>query len=695
LTTRGARRDKTYNTLGQLTAQTNELGGITRYTYDHANRLLSVITPQTATHYEYDEAGQLIRQTDSSGTIQTMQYNELGELVTQTGQNGTMTYEYDEIGHKTAERDALNHVSTWRYDENGRVQEHIDLGGHKTSYTYNSNGLILSEKSSHGKDIQYHYYSDGQLREYADNAHTDVVKYGYDLAGNVEYKSAYHLGDWAVETDRYQYDALGRLIQVRRRTPDDKTSGIPDKDHALLSIDYEYDGAGNIRDTRVTANYTGYQATSHTDYFRYDENNRMIINKGSLINGDINITSAQGSVLSYDNAGHIIDASTFENGLAAHYTYFYNTDHQLEIIRKNDQVLETKHYTNGQMDAETLYNNNGIATQYNTLIYEKGRLSKQTTKDQYGQDTIKTSYAYDDIGNLTGLTTQVLSTNKKTPGYTQIHRYRYALWDSYLQETDDVSIESPGYATRYGKSTHIYNVNGQLEKVEDQQPGINNNTTEYLTSSMDGIRARKDKNGQTSYLNVAGKTIGDLRLNADKSQRLDIYGGFTPVGSAEKTVPGGGFLNGGGHHLQSTNDFLQQSNTTDGALPNAPQDNLGAYTIKAGDTLESIALQIYGDSSLWYLIADANGITDRSARAGEKGSQLHIGLRLNIQGASSGQHHTNATHNILSSRDILGDTSATIGTSNAAPSTKNPSSYQLLENRWQKSQPPSSERLRW
>lgn len=666
---KGAHRDKDYNLLGQMTRLTNELGGITTYTYDHMNRLLSLSTPKTATHYEYDEAGQLIRQTDATGSVQTMTYDELGHLITLSDSNGTTRYEYDDTGHKTAETDALGHTSTWRYDENGRLREHTDLGGHQTQYTYNINGLILSEKSTAGKDIVYHYYSNGQLEQYVDNPTLEVVNYAYDVEGNITSKTSSRVGDWAVETDHYQYDALGRLVQVKRRSDQDQNP-----DHAILSIDYDYDAVGNIRDSRVTAKYIGYQASSHTDYFRYDENNRMEINKGSLTNGQIGITTAQGSALSYDAAGHINDAQKYENGILAHYTYHYNTDNQLEIIRKNDHDLQTKRYVDGQVVEETLFDNQGTATQHNTLLYEKGRLLGQTTKNQFDREAAKTRYQYDAIGNMTQLTTDVTAEGKN-PGYTQTHLYTYALWDSYLQQTDDLTIASSGYATSYGKSTHTYDRNGQVQDVTDQQPGTNNNTTHYLASSIDGVRARKDSKGQTSYLNVAGKTIGDLRLSdKDNTQQLEVYGGFTPKGGAQKSAPGSGFIGQENQQTQTTNEFLydtEQTNT-DATLPNAPQDNLGAYTIKAGDTLESIAFQIYGDSSLWYLIADANGITDRSARAGEKGSQLHIGLRLNLPQAANGQHHTNGTHKVLSSQDFLGNTSATLGTNNAPPPTKSP-----------------------
>lgn len=36
------------------------------------------------------------------------------------------------------------------------------------------------------------------------------------------------------------------------------------------------------------------------------------------------------------------------------------------------------------------------------------------------------------------------------------------------------------------------------------------------------------------------------------------------------------------------------------------------YIVKAGDTLQSIAANLYGDASRWYLIADANNLSGSS-----------------------------------------------------------------------------------
>jgi nucleoid-associated protein YgaU len=39
----------------------------------------------------------------------------------------------------------------------------------------------------------------------------------------------------------------------------------------------------------------------------------------------------------------------------------------------------------------------------------------------------------------------------------------------------------------------------------------------------------------------------------------------------------------------------------------------GDYTVRAGDTLQSLALMFFGDQSLWYRIAEANGLSGGAA----------------------------------------------------------------------------------
>ncbi|RST45000.1 LysM peptidoglycan-binding domain-containing protein, partial [Variovorax sp. DXTD-1] len=67
--------------------------------------------------------------------------------------------------------------------------------------------------------------------------------------------------------------------------------------------------------------------------------------------------------------------------------------------------------------------------------------------------------------------------------------------------------------------------------------------------------------------------------------------------------------------------FSAQSDFSFGYQPiggNYPAGSPGTYAVSAGDTLQGIAKGAYGDSSLWYLIADANGLgSDADLRTGQ------------------------------------------------------------------------------
>lgn len=658
---KGNKRTKQYNLLEQLTRSTNELGGVTSYTYDQANRLVSLNTPKTHQQYEYDETGELIKQINGKGEETSFWYDTSGNQIKRRDASGHEThYEYDDFGHKIRELDAEGRSQSWVYNDEGRVTQHIDLGGHATFYEYNTNGLLIEERSTAGKHINYHYRGDGALLQYADEGLNETVNYTYDVDGQMLSKEAGRgstdKDGWVRETDYYQYDALGRLIQVRRRNPEDTKKGAPDEDHALLSIDYGYDAVGNIRHTQVSAKYTRYDVVHSEDYYLYDENNRMIVNKGQLVNGQIMMTSAQGSTSSYDAAGNIQEASKYEYGTVQNYKYIYNNDNQLELIQKNDINLQSKFYDeSGRVIEEHNFDVTGNLSQKNVMSYDKGLLKAQSTYNGSDFEVSNTTFEHDRLGNLTELKTR---TNSQIGfGSTLIHEYSYDLWDGYQQSLDKATQITDQGGVTTGRSTRIYDANGQLQAAIDEQ-GIN--STQYLNSGVEGIKGRMDKEGQTNYLSVAGKTIGDLRLDKVGKQHLTVYGGFTPSGNQQKAEPTTSFVWQPGPGMRTTNSFLDRTpgDGADGALPEAPQDNLGAYTLQAGDTLERIALQVYGDSSLWYLLADANGISDKNAQVGSSG-QLHIGQRLNIPPVATGQHHTNGTHKVLNANQMIGTNSAT------------------------------------
>ncbi|MBA2657779.1 MAG: hypothetical protein H0U70_12490 [Tatlockia sp.] len=652
----GHKRIKNYDLLGRLETSRNELNGITTYYYDAANRLIELKSPTSSQKYFYDETGKLIQQSDALGQATQFWYDNLDNLALKKEANGRFTaFNYDNVGHKIQEQDAYGFIKTWRYDELGRLVEHSDLGGHQTVYKYNNNGLLLEENSTAGKSISYRYLGDGQLLSYTDNTHHETANYSYDADGNMITRSAGRAtqsndNGWLREMDFYAYDAQGRLVSMRRRHPEDQDQRFPPKDNALLSVDYFYDAVGNVQLTHVESNHSGYYKLVDDNYFSYDANNRMLINKGYLQNGEIKIKESQGSELTYDEAGNVKDAYKYENNQKQRYTYVYDNNSRLLESWKNYHLYKTTHYDAlDRIDQEYSHDNFGHATQLTTRYYEGDQLGRMTLSMAYvggWAETEKTQYTYDQVGNL--LSSH--STQFKNSGWIlSTHLYSYALWDGYLQTSDSTMLSVNGIPATSGKNIREFDANGQLNKATDLfgDASGRTTTTDYQISAIDGVHSRKDKNGLTNYLIAAGKTIGDVQLKSDGSQQLNIYGGFTPDGGQKNQLVG------------NPESFFSRENETstsraraENTLSNSPQDNTGTYSVQAGDTLEHIAFQVYGDSSLWYLIADANGITEH-----DRAEQLHNGKRLVIPAVASKQHF-NSSSSLMDS-DPLGDLSAT------------------------------------
>src|SRR5262249_60626070 len=74
----------------------------------------------------------------------------------------------------------------------------------------------------------------------------------------------------------------------------------------------------------------------------------------------------------------------------------------------------------------------------------------------------------------------------------------------------------------------------------------------------------------------------------------------------------------------------------------------GTFKVRAGDTLQSVALAVWGDSSLWYIIADANGLA--------AGATLIAGQELVIPNVVSNIHDNASTFRVYDPGQLIGDT---------------------------------------
>jgi hypothetical protein len=77
----------------------------------------------------------------------------------------------------------------------------------------------------------------------------------------------------------------------------------------------------------------------------------------------------------------------------------------------------------------------------------------------------------------------------------------------------------------------------------------------------------------------------------------------------------------------------------------------GAYVARAGESLSSVAGALWGDGSLWYRLAEANGLSGNAA--------LSEGQRLNVPTGVMKNTHNASTFTPYDPSEIIGDTAPT------------------------------------
>ncbi|EOK6221954.1 rhs element protein RhsC, partial [Escherichia coli] len=207
---------RAYDSRGQLIAVKDTQGHETRYEYNAAGDLTTVIAPdgsRNGTQYdawgkaicttqggltrsmEYDAAGRVIRLTSENGSHTTFRYDVLDRLIQETGFDGrTQRYHHDLTGKLIRSEDE-GLVTHWHYDEADRLTHRTVNGETAEQWQYDERGWLT--------DISH--ISEG---------HRVTVHYGYDEKGRLtgERQTVHHPQTeallWQHET-RHAYNAQG------------------------------------------------------------------------------------------------------------------------------------------------------------------------------------------------------------------------------------------------------------------------------------------------------------------------------------------------------------------------------------------------------------------------------------------------------------------------------------------------------
>ncbi|MEU0880187.1 RHS repeat-associated core domain-containing protein [Lentzea sp. NPDC005914] len=264
IVTPGPRYDQNDNVL----EKTAPNGAVSTASYGAMDEITSVTTPKDSatgkvktSTYEYDAAGNLVKDTAPEGTLTrnddkdfatTFAYDQLNRLVETTLATGDRsTNAYDVVGNVVSETSPLGRTSRSEFDLNHRVTKVIDAAGHSTGSEYDRDGNVLAAIDQNGNRTVRVLDERAMVREvrspHAANVER-VSRFEYDAVGNktktITPKGVETGDDPDDFTEQVIYDELNRVKE--KLAPFDKDDArVKTPDRTL----YGYDEVGNLVET--------------------------------------------------------------------------------------------------------------------------------------------------------------------------------------------------------------------------------------------------------------------------------------------------------------------------------------------------------------------------------------------------------------------------------------------------------------
>ncbi|MEM9101487.1 MAG: LysM peptidoglycan-binding domain-containing protein [Pseudomonadota bacterium] len=711
----GYRTRYDYDDWGNQVLKINNRGDRHIQKYDINGRVIEIGIEvggyyQRIESYSYDEVGnrthKFLRGDD--GAVEYTVFDIRGNVVaTRTAEGVIKRYEYDEQNRKIKEIWGDGAASLiWNYNGD-RLWSSYDLSGNYTRYYYNDFGdlareTVVRDAAISDEDINnlvtsrdYTHYHNGWVQSITDynNQYSDKrisqSEYVYDKMGRRVTETNSARDSLTNQTLYYRalnttYDALGRLSSIS--SPNSYMNAF-DQYHTTTGIDalnYYYDKNGNREQITVKAIASNGVVSTKEYWYTYDKENRLVISQGRLNeNGDIVLSSDQGGRFVYNSLGQRAYADTLEiregRRVVRHEAYIYNFAGELLKINAYEdeewereeieweeyredwvseyailnpdladefefnenatadpdssryKLVDERHYNaagyvtsheeyfiSGQIKSFTqnTYNKDGQVTSQRTSVAEEpGDALKLNSVVTYG------SNAYDDFGNLVAYTVYAYDEEGKL-AHRDVYTQNYQGFDSYkLQFISVYRYDEEGKQVGdQGRTVYYFDARGDLMSV----------------SSNEGV----EREGAVSwerifYNNRDGQLVARID-ERDDGEDYKIQDYFFTNG---QWVGSNGSLDGINFDLnyQPINESVGNATTS--------------YIVNGGDTLESIAQSLWGDRSLWYLIADANAIYSND--------ELQAGERLTIPNVNSNFNNNSDVFKPYNPGEIIGNTTPT------------------------------------
>ncbi|MDN8618028.1 Ig-like domain repeat protein [Variovorax ginsengisoli] len=573
-------------------ANQSHSGASTGYLYDKLDRLIRTTRDDGAGRVisefqRWDEVGRLVSTTNGESETIRYAYDLRGNLVRTTLAMGQATEAaYDALNRKIYEKDAKGSEAAWTYDYFGQLTGHKDIGGATHRYTYDNARQLIEQSSwkgeDHLQDQSFEYDAAGQLLRENDFAVGRTSTYRYDLSGR-RIRETTVQGGVVYQDNHIAYDALGRMRWVSDT-------------RATITIDYDL--LGNR--TRIRTAVDDLAGHYSDRYYQYDKMNRQIVVDAVDAQGTL---GADGHSLGYDRNGN----RTRDRSQDGEEIVKYDTLNRLERIWKGEVETDHRVYDNASRVVQSGTEADRRVNQYD----DNGRLVHQ---EQWRPDFLfpstGTNYYYDGVGNVTS--TLYVDARQNQSSYTS--NAVVATGDRYVNEQSTtrnaqgaLAVDANGLNPRLvgtasnksgGILDHHYDANGDLDwtkNVFEQNPA--NSEHNFISDAAGNVlyayyrdTSNNNESQAQRQLVVNGEVLGRYGEVATGRMPLDAFG-----------IPNYTLLTYG---QEADFSFGYQ-----GINSQYPAGSAGTHVVQNGDTLSGIAKSNYGNAGLWYLIAEANGLT--------------------------------------------------------------------------------------
>ncbi len=381
--------------------------------YDAAGRLtLSVDGKGHATYHQLDALGRVTATTRHHDPVTVDAAGTVSGLSTHS-QDRTDHFEYDQAGRLVRSVDALQKAEVFSYDGLGRKTSFTNKNGATWTYQYDAAGRLTQETSPQVQ-LGTTIVVGGTLRQGVQQTQGIVTRLEYDALGNLVSRTD-AVGRPEQRQVRYAYDALGRqtrtlLPTVDIHDPDPTRDKLTPTSSPLARIEFEksaslftetfYDAFGNAVAQRDTA--------GHLNYKTYDKLGRLAFDidaLGHITRHDRNAFGEETTLTRYARASGQLAGGT---GLPL----TLSTDHVRAIADSlrsgEDRQLRTEYDALGRavrvIEPETFVFDSGSNTyatvgKTTTNRYDAmGDLVQVLTTQGAGQTTAAQNFYYDERG---------------------------------------------------------------------------------------------------------------------------------------------------------------------------------------------------------------------------------------------------------------------------------------------------------